>query len=72
MSPTSAKPDRNAGLFRPIPATAMSCNFTPKRGPWLNQAELFFSVVHRRFLARGSFSSAKDFERRLGALFESY
>src|SRR5256712_12949909 len=30
-------------------------HFTPKHGSWLNQAELFFSVVHRRFLARGSF-----------------
>src|SRR5438552_6594984 len=38
-------------------------HFTPKHGSWLNQAELFFGVLHRRFLARGSFSSAKDFER---------
>jgi transposase len=40
-------------------------HFTPQHGSWLNQAELFFSVVHRRFLARGSFPSAKDFARRL-------
>ena len=40
-------------------------HFTPKHGSWLNQAELFFGVLHRRFLARGSFPSAKDFERRL-------
>jgi transposase len=38
---------------------------TPKHGSWLNQAELFFSVLHRRFLARGSFTRAKDFDRRL-------
>src|SRR2546422_1052218 len=38
-------------------------HFTPKHGSWLNQAELFFRVLHRRFLARGSFSSAKDFVR---------
>jgi transposase len=40
-------------------------HFTPKHGSWLNQAELFFGVLQRRFLARGSFSSLKDFERRL-------
>ncbi len=40
-------------------------HFTPKHGSWLNQAELFFSVLHRRFLARGSFSSAKDLVRHL-------
>ena len=40
-------------------------HFTPKHGSWLNQAELFFGVLSRRFLARGSFPSAKDFARRL-------
>jgi hypothetical protein len=34
-------------------------HFTPKHGSWLHQAELFFRVLHRRFLARGSFPSAK-------------
>ena len=47
-------------------------HFTPKHGSWLNQAELFFSVVHRRFLARGSFPSAKDFERRLERFLKDY
>jgi DDE superfamily endonuclease len=40
-------------------------HFTPMHGSWLNQAELFFGMLQRRFLARGSFSSIKDFERRL-------
>jgi putative transposase len=38
--------------------------FTPKHGSWLNQAELFFRVLHRRFLARGSFPSATDCDRQ--------
>jgi putative transposase len=42
-------------------------HFTPKHGSWLNQAELFFGVLQRRFLARGSFTSLRDFERRLPA-----
>jgi transposase len=36
-------------------------HFTPKHGSWLNQAELFFGVLHRRFLARGSFHSVAEF-----------
>ena len=32
----------------------------------------FFSVVHRRFLARGSFPSAKDFDRRLERFLKDY
>jgi transposase len=47
-------------------------HFTPKHGSWLNQAELFFSVVHRRFLALGSFPSAKDFDRRLERFLKDY
>jgi transposase len=47
-------------------------HFTPKHGSWLNQAELFFSVVHRRLLARGSFPSAKDFDRRLEHFLKDY
>jgi transposase len=43
-------------------------HFTPKHGSWLNQAELFFGVLQRRFLARGSFTSLRDFERRLVSL----
>jgi hypothetical protein len=40
-------------------------HFTPTHGSWLRQAELFFRVMHRRFLARGSFPSVKEFDRRL-------
>ena len=47
-------------------------HFTPKHGSWLNQAELFFGVLQRRFLARGSFTSLKDFERRLERYLKDY
>jgi transposase len=47
-------------------------HFTPKHGSWLNQAELFFGVLSRRFLARGSFPSAKDFARRLERFLKEY
>jgi hypothetical protein len=40
-------------------------HLTPKHGAWLNQVELWFSVLARRFLKRGDFCSAPDFEARL-------
>jgi hypothetical protein len=47
-------------------------HFTPKHGSWLNQVELFFGVLQRRFLARGEFKSAEEFEQRLTAYLEDY
>jgi transposase len=47
-------------------------HFTPKHGSWLNQAELFFGTLQRRFLARGSFPSLRDFERRLERFLKEY
>jgi transposase len=40
-------------------------HFTPLHGSWLNQVELFFSVLARRFLKRGDFASVADFALRL-------
>lgn len=47
-------------------------HFTPIHGSWLNQVELFFSVLSRRFLKRGDFASAADFEQRIRMWLESY
>jgi transposase len=42
-------------------------HFTPKHGSWLNQVELWFSTLARRFLKRGDFASAAEFIARLTA-----
>ena len=47
-------------------------HFTPKHGSWLNQVELWFSVLARRFLKRGNFCSAQDFATRLCDYLEVY
>ena len=47
-------------------------HFTPTYSSWLNQVELWFSVLARRFLKRGDFASATEFEQRLTAYLEAY
>jgi len=58
--------------FRSDPTHKHVCHFTPKHGSWLNQIELWFSVLARRFLKRGDFDSAHDFETRLSDYLEIY
>ena len=47
-------------------------HFTPKHGSWLNQVELWFRVLTRRFLTRGDDASAHDFDMRLADYLEVY
>jgi len=47
-------------------------HFTPIHGSWLNQVELFFSVLSRRFLKRGDFASAAAFEERISTWLTTY
>lgn len=39
--------------------------YTPKHTSWLNQVEIWFSILVRRLLKRASFTSVEDLEQRL-------
>lgn len=39
--------------------------YTPKHTSWLNQVELWFSILVRRLLKRGSFTSTEDLRQRI-------
>jgi transposase len=58
--------------FLTDPGHAYRFVFTPTHGSWLNQVELWFSVLARRFLKRGDFASAAAFEERLTRYLTAY
>ncbi len=39
--------------------------FTPKHASWLNQIEIWFSILARKLLRRGSFSSQQELKQRI-------
>jgi DDE superfamily endonuclease len=47
-------------------------HFTPKHGSWLNQVELWFSTLARRWLQRGDFASTRDFVTRFQVYMADY
>jgi hypothetical protein len=63
---------RQRRAFLTDPAHQHVSHFTPTHGSWLNQVELWSSVLGRRFLRRGDFDSMVDFETRLLAFVAAY
>jgi len=47
-------------------------HFTPKHASWLNQIELFFSIITRKLLKRGSFKSKENLAKKIIAFIEDY
>ena len=58
--------------FLSDPTQKQVFHFTPTHGSWLNQVELWCSVLARRFLQRGDFASVEDFATRLCDYLEVY
>lgn len=52
--------------------THVHLHFTPTHASWLNQVELFFSILERRVLRRGEFSSVDDLAQRVIAFIKDY
>ena len=46
--------------------------YTPKHTSWLNQIELWFSILVRRLLRRGNFTSVEDLRERILAFIASF
>jgi len=49
-----------------------SFQFTPTHASWLNQIEIFFSILWRRLLRHGAFTSEHDLAQQMLAFIETY
>jgi transposase len=49
-----------------------SFQFTPTHASWLNQIEIFFSILYRRLLKHGIFTSEGDLAEQMLAFVETY
>lgn len=47
-------------------------HYTPKHSSWLNQIEIWLSILVRKLLKRGSFSSLEELETKVLAFIEYY
>ena len=47
-------------------------HYTPTHGSWLNQIELWFSILSRRVLRYGSFATARDLVEKVEAFIEQW
>lgn len=72
FEPRQLKTQEQRRAFLSAPGHRHTFHYLPRHGSWLNQVELFFSVLARQFLRRGDFASIKEFEGRLRAYLEEY
>lgn len=50
----------------------VTLHFTPTSGSWLNLVEVFFSIITRQAIRRGSFDSVKELMAAIGAFIEGW
>ena len=50
----------------------MQCKKAPKHCSWLNQIEIWFSILARKVIRRGNFSSNEDLTCKLNAFIEYF
>ena len=67
---SGARHPQGRGLPRRPPCVFL--HNTPTHASWLNQVELFFSILERRLLRSGEFDSVEDLASRIIAFIKDY
>lgn len=61
---------REAFLRNPL--HKIVCNETPKHSSWLNQIEIWFSILVRKVTRRGNFTSTDDLKVKIKAFIDYF
>ena len=66
------RPDPRRAAFLADATHRIRLVYTPKGASWLNQIELWFSILVRRLLKRASFTSIEELQQRILAFIDYF